>query len=171
METCCETDASSQAHDHIDDPTLAGCCLRDLKEQAYNQHLLQRLAECDVSEARQRMEAGVIRHRLQDIPEQVSDVDSLATDSDDDGDHIFAECQNAFTCQVSMATTLQSRCFPQDSGMQSRTGCLSFSSKPGFEHLSRSWDWDCCKTCHRMLCRFASCSFPPVLIVDHGPGR
>ena len=89
METCCETDTSLHAHDHFHDPTLADCCLRDLKEQAYNQQILQRLTECDVSEYRQRMEAGVIRHGPQDIPEQVSDVDSLATDSDDEGDPNF----------------------------------------------------------------------------------
>ena len=87
MHACCEADISLHTHDHFDDPTLADCCLRDLKEQAYNERLLERLRRCDVSEAHQRMEAGVFRRELQDIPEQASDNDSLATDSDDEGEH------------------------------------------------------------------------------------
>ena len=85
MDRCCETDAPNY-DDHFDDPTLADCCLRDLKEQAYNQQLTHRLKECNVSVSRQRIEAGVIRHEVQDMPQQVSDVDSLATDSDDEGE-------------------------------------------------------------------------------------
>lgn len=87
MIACCETDASSRAHDHFDDPTLADCCLRDLKEQAYNQRITQRLRESDVSECHQRLKAGVIVLDLKGAPQQVSDVDSLATDSDDEGEH------------------------------------------------------------------------------------
>ncbi len=88
MDRCCETDVPN-ADDHFDDPTLADCCLRDLKEQAYNQKLTHRLKQCDVSESRQRLEAGVIRHGVQDMPQQASDVDSLATDSDDEGEKGF----------------------------------------------------------------------------------
>ena len=91
MTACCETDTSFHTHDHFDDPTLANCCLRDLKEQAYNQQLLERLRECDVSETHQRLKAGVIRRDFQEIPEQASDIDSLATDSDDEGEHGLEE--------------------------------------------------------------------------------
>ncbi len=86
MDACCETDAAPHMHDHLDDPTLADCCLRDLREQAHTERLIQRLTDVDVSEARQRLKAGVISREPQHIPEHDSDIDSLATDSDDEGE-------------------------------------------------------------------------------------
>ena len=89
MDPCCET--SDVSHDtdhlHLDDPTLADCCRRDFKEQAYNSRVRERLRQCDISEVRQRLGAEVIKQQISDTPESTSDVDSLVTDSEDEGQH------------------------------------------------------------------------------------
>ena len=89
MEACCKAKAAPHAHDEfLDDPTLAECCRRDLKEQAHKERLVNRLRKCDISEAHQRVEAAVIGRHPEDVPENGSEVDSLATDSDDEGEHL-----------------------------------------------------------------------------------
>ena len=87
MDACCATNdvPHDTDHLHLDDPTLADCCRRDLKEQAYNSRVLEQLRQCDISEVRQRVSAGVLKQQKQDSPDSASDVDSLVTDSDDEG--------------------------------------------------------------------------------------
>ena len=87
MDACCATNdvVHDTDHLHLDDPTLADCCRRDLKEQAYNSRVRERLRQCDISEVRQRVSAGVIKQQIQESPDSASDVDSLVTDSEDEG--------------------------------------------------------------------------------------
>lgn len=88
MEACCPGNAAplEPLHEHFDDPALADCCRRDLKEQAATAKIIKRLNDCDISASRQRLEAAVIRRQPWDNFSHDSEIDSLATDSDDEGD-------------------------------------------------------------------------------------
>lgn len=94
VNACCATNDVSHDidHLHLDDPTLADCCRRDLKEQAYSSRVRERLKQCDISEVRQRVSAGVLKQQIPHSPDGTSDVDSLVTDSEDEGRHQTSSC-------------------------------------------------------------------------------
>ena len=156
MEACCKTNAAPHVcEEFFDDPTLADCCRRDLREQAHNERLVNRLKECDISEARQRVEAAVIGRHPEDIPEHGSEVDSLATDSDDEGEHLSdltrLICSFGETCCI----LPEKYDALQGFSMQDKGGCMSCKSKPGFEQQNGTRDWGRYKISQLMPCRQA----------------
>jgi hypothetical protein len=69
-----------------DDPTLADCCRRDLKEQAYVERVKQKLLEHDVTTVRSDLAHSAFVRDPACAPAALgdSDQDSLLTDSEDE---------------------------------------------------------------------------------------
>ncbi len=89
MDACCKTNAAPHAQENfLVDPTLADCCRRDLMEQAQIVRSVKLLREHDISSTRQRVVAAVVGRHPEEIPEHCSEVASLATDSDDEGEQM-----------------------------------------------------------------------------------
>ena len=85
MDACCGQ--SGQTDDVCglnDDPTLAACCLRDLKEQAYVSRVKATLLQHDHTDARSKLAQVVLAQHVVPAAAFEIDRDSLVTDSDED---------------------------------------------------------------------------------------
>ena len=85
---CCNVRCEPDSACHLDDdPTLADCCRRDLQEQKYTQRIKEQLLSHDRTYERIEIANGAILRdegAIRDAVQREEELDSLATDSDED---------------------------------------------------------------------------------------